>query len=546
MWVTCALGPYNFDFMTRVKREIMTRYKLDAIFINRWDGAGTCYCEHCRSNFRAASGFEIPTGTDTQDPVYRAFVLWRQERLFELWRQWDGAVRAINPDSCVIPNTGGGAGSSLDMRRIGEIAPTLMADRQSRHGMAAPWVNGKNAKEYRAAMGQKPIVGIFSVGLDDEHRWKDSVQNPDEIRLWVADGIANGMRPWFTKFGGSINDPRWLKPVEDIYTWCPDANAAPRSVEDASLGWHQALIESRIPFEMVHDRLLDPQHLEAFKTLILPDIAGLSDSQCAQLRAFVERGGGLVATSETSLRDEWGAPRKDFGLAELFGASWRGRTEGPMKNAYLRLEHASVPGSPLLQGLEDAPRIIHGVWRVDVAARDPGYRSPLTHIPSYPDLPMEKVYPRQPRTNIQQVFLSEHPNGGRVAYFPWDLDRTFWEVLSTDHQKLMRNAVQWATNEDAPVTVTGKGVLDVALWRQRDSLTVHIVNLTNPMMMKGPIRELIPVGEQRVRVRLPDGATARDVKLLVGGGRPEFSQAGGWLEVTVPSVTALEVVAIDV
>jgi hypothetical protein len=25
MWVTCALGPYNFDFMTSVHKEIMGR-----------------------------------------------------------------------------------------------------------------------------------------------------------------------------------------------------------------------------------------------------------------------------------------------------------------------------------------------------------------------------------------------------------------------------------------------------------------------------------------------------------------------------------------
>ena len=43
MWVTCGLGPYNFDFMTDVKREIMTRYHVDGIFINRWEGSGMCY-----------------------------------------------------------------------------------------------------------------------------------------------------------------------------------------------------------------------------------------------------------------------------------------------------------------------------------------------------------------------------------------------------------------------------------------------------------------------------------------------------------------------
>src|SRR5262245_60187168 len=167
MWVTCGLGPYNFEFMTDVKKEIMSRYKVDAIFINRWDGSGMCYCEHCRKNFRAASGRELPRTTDPQDPARRAYVLWRQQRLFDLWRLWDAEVRKINPDSCVIPNTGGGATSSLDMRLIGELAPTLFADRQARRGLMAPWANGKNGKEYRAAMGRKPIVGIFSVGVEE-------------------------------------------------------------------------------------------------------------------------------------------------------------------------------------------------------------------------------------------------------------------------------------------------------------------------------------------------------------------------------------------
>jgi len=573
MWVTCGLGPYNFEFMTEVKKEIMTRYRVDGIFINRWDGSGMCFCEHCRANFRRATGLELPSGDNPRDPAHRAYILWRQETLFALWGLWDGAVRRINPDSCVIPNTGGGASSSLDMRRIGELAPTLMADRQSRTGLMAPWANGKNAKEFRAALGGKPVVGIFSVGLDGIHRWKDAVQNSEETRLWVADGIANGMRPWFTKFGGVINDPRWLKPVEEIYGWCHGAErylrnerplarvgivysqqtgwfhaetGAPNEIEDAGLGWHQALIEARVPFEMVHDRLLDPEHLAPFRALILPNITALSEAQCGQLRQFVARGGGLVATSETSLEDEWGARRRDFGLADLLGATWKGGSEGPMRNAYLRLEHEAWPGHPLLAGLGDAPRIIHGVWRVAVEGNASRSESPLTFIPPYPDLPMEKVYARQPRTNIPQVFLRDLPGAGRVVYFPWDIDRTFWEVLAVDHGTLMRNAVAWATNEDPPVTVTGRGVLDVTLWRQRNSLTVHLVNLTNPMMMKGPVRELVPLGEQRVRVRLPDGLAAKSVRLLVCGAAPEFTVSGGWLEVSVPSIVAHEVVAIDV
>jgi hypothetical protein len=571
MWVTCGLGPYNFEFMTEVKREIMSAYHVDGIFINRWSGHGQCWCEHCQKNFKAATGLDLPRSNNPQDPARRAYILWSQERLFELWQTWDRAVREINPDSCVIPNAVGGAQSPLDMKRIGEIAPTLMADHQARRGVNVPWGNGQEGKEYRATLGRKPVVGIFSVGLEEAYRWKDSVQSAPEIRLWALDGIANGMRPWFTKFAGSINDPRWLKPVEEIYTWCaanerylrnerPIARVtivysqqtrwfhpgerAREHLDDAANGWYHALVEARVPFEMVHDGLLDAENLAAFKTLILPNIAALSDAQCAQLREFVARGGGLIATHETSLLNEWGERRTDFGLADLFGASFAGRIEGPMQNAYLRLEHDTAKGHPMLRELEDAPRIVHGVWRIEVAAREKNAAPPVTLIPSYPDLPMEKVFARTPRTDIPQVFLRD-VGAGRVVYFPWDIDRTFWEILNVDHSKLMRNAVAWATNEEPPVTVTGPGVLDVTLWRQKDSLTVHLVNLTNPMMMKGPIREFYAVGEQRVRVQIPDGATVRDVKLLVGSQPPASRIEDRWLVVTVPSILDHEVVAID-
>jgi hypothetical protein len=573
MWVTCALGLYNFEFMTAVHREIMTRYRVDGIFINRWAGSGMCYCTHCRTSFRAATGHELPRTDDPHDPARRAYILWHQQRLFELWRLWDAEVRAIHPESCVIPNAGGGATSALDMATIGALAPTLFADRQARSGVIPPWANGKTAKEYRAVMGKKPIGGIFSMGVEETYRWKDSVQSPAEVRIWVADGVANGLRPWFTKFSGTLRDRRWLGVIEDLYGWHHkverylrnEANLArvalvysqqtawfhggPRArqtVEEPALGWYQALVEARIPFEMVHDRLLDAAHLDPFQTLILPNIAALSDEQCRQLRAFVERGGGLVATYETSLYDEWGTRRNDFGLADLFGVSARGPAQGPMRNAYLRLEDDPRTGRrhPLLAGLDDAPRIIHGTYRLDVDPRRPFPNPPLTLIPSYPDLPMEKVYPRTPKTDVAEVYLGEL-GPGRVVYFPWDIDRIFWEILAVDHGTLLRNAVRWATNEEPPVQVTGPGVLDVTVWRQADSMTVHLVNLTNPMMMKGPFRELIPIGEQQVTVRLPEGVTARKVQLLVADRSLPVQQDGPHLSATVPSIRDHEVVAID-
>jgi hypothetical protein len=573
-WLTCALGPYNFEFMTAVHKEVMSKYMVDGIFTNRWAGTGMCYCEHCRQSFHEFSGLDLPRTRDPQDPARRQYIIWHQKRLFELWHVWNSAVQQINPNSGYLANGGGGALSDLDMKTLGSLMPAAMADRQSRRGLMAPWEAGKSAKEFRSTMGMKPISGLTSVGLDDQHRWKDSVQSGDEIRLWFADGIAQNLRPTFTKFNAKPFDKRWMPVVEQMFNWHyanqdymrnerslarvgvvfsqqtgmfyggPEAAA---KVEAAVLGIYQALIEARIPFEMVHDGLLDPEHVSQFRTLILPNIAALSLAQCKQIDEFVHNGGNIVATHETSLYDEWGVRRPDFGLASLFGVSFAGKVEGPMLNSYLNLVKDELTGKyhPLLAGLEDTTRIINGIHRVHVVPHDKAMLSPLQVVPTYPDLPMEEVFPRPSAVHDVGVIVRE-AGLGRVVYFPWDIDSTFWEVLDVDHARLLRNAVIWATHEPAPLEVEGKGVLDVAIWRQKNSITAHLVNLTNPMMMKGPIREIIPLTNQTVRIQVPKcGRRITKVRLLVADREVAHREEAGAIVVEVPMIGLHEVVALD-
>ena len=363
----------------------MTRYRSDGIFINRWDGSGMCYCEHCRANFKAATRPRAaPHRRPAGSRAHRAYVLWRQERLFDLWRLWDAEVRKINPDSCVIPNTGGGATSSLDMKRIGELAPTLMADRQARRGLMPPWANGKSAQGVPRDDGRASRSSASSAsGWRRPTAGRTPCRVPAEIRLWVADGIANGMRPWFTKFGGmhqrpalaqarrgdlragatapsatcatSARWPGWRSSTRSRRRWFYPGRhgGARRTSRTPALGWYQALIEARIPFEMVHDRLLDAEHLAPFRTLILPEH-----------RRPVRRAVRPAPRSSSRAAAAWSRPprprsttsgaRSGQGLRPRRTSSarrWSGRGEGPMHNAYLRLEHepgpaASAPPGP--------------------------------------------------------------------------------------------------------------------------------------------------------------------------------------------------------
>ena len=76
-------------------------------------------------------------------------------------------------------------------------------------------------------------------------------------------------------------------------------------------------------------------------------------------------------------------------------------------------------------------------------------------------------------------------------------------------------------------------------------LILHLVNLTNPMMMKGPLRELIPVGAQEVCVRLPDGLRPAKAHLLTAGKALRLERRNRELRFTILSILDHEILAID-
>ena len=181
--------------MTSVHQEIMRLYAPDGIFTNRWSGNGMCYCEHCVKTFREYSGLALPRTVDPQDPARHAYIFWNQKVLFDLWRLWNVKIREINPNASYLANAGGGA---FERSGYGDDRGNLLRrcsrTGRGRSGVMPPWMNGKNGKEYRATMGSKAIVGIFSVGVEEKYRWKDSVQSGGRDTAmgggWDCAGIA--------------------------------------------------------------------------------------------------------------------------------------------------------------------------------------------------------------------------------------------------------------------------------------------------------------------------------------------------------------------
>ena len=568
-FVTCAWGDYNRGFMSEVIREVAHTYDIDAIFANRWAGHGVCYCAHCTHAFRAKTGFDLPRKRDPFSEVWQAWLGWSREVLTALVGHWNAVVASERPHGRFIPNIGNSSMLDFKLDDIRRFCPILFVDHQGRTGVVPIWSAGRDGKRMRGVMGNTPVGLVTSTSVEEKWRWKDSVQSPEEIRMWMLDGMAHGLRPWFTKFNGKVHDNRWLPPIAETFhlhaklepelaflspsaeialldpsttlrSWHADDREA---AEGHELGLYHALVEARLPFEFLSDVVMSDAALDRYKVIAVANAAFLSDTQCDSLSRYVERGGSLVISFETSLYDEQGRRRADLGLAALIGASVAGETLGPVKNSYIALD---PKGHALTRGLDGATRIIGGTRRVPLRLHDAaGQGFPFRFIPDFPDLPMEEIYPRLPAVDPAAIVRS-FPGGGRLVYFPWNIGEVFWEVLNRDHSILIGNAIRWALNSRPRVDVSGNGILDIAIREGAGKIAVHLVNLTNPMMMKGPIREVYSIGSQTVSVALPAGARSATAKLLISGKTPSTRLAAGRIEVDVPSIDTNEVVLIEI
>jgi hypothetical protein len=302
-------------------------------------------------------------------------------------------------------------------------------------------------------------------------------------------------------------------------------------------GMYYALLEGRFLFDFVHEDKLAPEDLAKYSALLLPNTALLGDEQCRQLRAYVDAGGSLLATFETSLYTERNERRPDFGLADVFGIRKAGDIVGTLGNAYLaRIEKQHE----ILSGFSGTNWIPGAQNRIPIAPVDGPI---LTVVPGFVAYPPELSYPLQARTNEPAIVLRQKGKS-RLLYFPGDIERTMWRSGHTDLARLLQNSIRWVAGANPPVTIEGDGVIETFAWETQAGFAVHVLNYTNPAMHRGWIRKFYPIGAQKVRMSLPSGRRVTRVELLRAGTNIPFTGGTGKIEFTIPRVLDYEVAAL--
>ena len=304
-----------------------------------------------------------------------------------------------------------------------------------------------------------------------------------------------------------------------------------------------------------------------FSLLILPNVASMSAGQIASVVRYVQNGGNLFATGQSSLFDEAGQRQKDYALGDLFGAHVVSDTSpaddiSDLKrtaHTYLRLTpelRSQVYGPrsgneppatgqrhPVLKGFDETDILAFGGILKPVTTVA-GAQTIVTFIPEFPIYPPETAWMRESKTDIPGLILNTLSNGSRVAFMPADIDRQFARYNLPDHGDLLANTIRWASKDNIPLSVECAGLVDCNIYSQPGRMILHVTNLTSAATWRQPIHELIPIGPVSIRIKVGKDVKGEKLNLLVSGEKVSAKIKDGWSEFEISSILSHEVVVI--
>jgi hypothetical protein len=169
----------------------------------------------------------------------------------------------------------------------------------------------------------------------------------------------------------------------------------------------------------------------------------------------------------------------------------------------------------------------------------------LTVVPGFVQYPPELAYPPTPHADEPGVVLRE-VGSSRIAYFPGDIERTFWLTGHGDLERLLHNSIRWITRDERVIHVHGEGLVELFAWETGPGYAVHLLNYTNPNAHHGWLDSVYELGPQDVSMTLPSGVRIKSVELLRSERSVPFRLEGQVLRFTIPHVGDYEIAAVSV
>lgn len=554
----CNLGPWG-NYLIDICAELMEDFGVDGYSFDGNYHAPLCHCDACVAAYESERSRSLPATINLDDVAYREYLVWRGEKLEDHYRALQHRLKSQNPEAVVMTWT-------VNAGRYGHFlhSPRVMPTRLNRLidlPMQEWWLDETNiggsiapsfGAEYLAAVtnygpcGCEPYLmtrgNPYSTDSFPQHErltrslltlahgsttahsvgWQGGVAGAEEV---FAETIRR--EPWIT----GATPLQWgaILVSEQTRQYYAYRDIADRFLPHV-FGAYRAAMEEHLPIALINDWDVTLETLQQYQVVFLPNAAALSEDQCHALREYVSQGGGLIATTETSLCDELGRARDDFALSDLFGVSYRGRPGSVIDRTAIDVNFAAPLTEEYWQQRVGAATL---TWRehalFDVAALKelvPGragrFKGPqvLVTAPGEPSELIMSLLPDGPggvpQSEALPGMIVRQFGAGRVVYLAAALDAAMWSYAYPFHRVVLNRALTWAAGGGPSIEVDAPRCVEV-VYKERTAengkrqLVIHLMNNLNTAGGHGlpvndvPLREeTVPIHDIRITFRGDD------------------------------------------
>jgi Beta-galactosidase trimerisation domain/Hypothetical glycosyl hydrolase 6 len=527
----------------------------NAYGVGSYNPGAACFCPYCKAAYKAKFGEEQPVSSD--DPAIRLRAnRFGQEARVTMLRDCIRVLHSISPKLELGYN---GAGLYDDLAATPQDVRdnvTYNSSEAKQHRVISftaksLWSLGKSFQVHTYGgfnrMDPGSVVGTWS-------GWNLIPAPYLEVSAAIisahAGRIALGVNPLpdGTVFESEFQRVgRVLSPIAEREQWLAGLKSVPnvavvydteselrllplpesrgQPVRQESIGLHDALLDAGIHFDVVQSSYLDTT---GYRAILLGDAVSPTDKLRASLTRFVQGGGLLIATAETSLRDEAGRRRSNFGWPDLLGVQLTGTSPYAEANyAWLGDElRGDAPAYPLLFRVPVLEVKCTTAVKLAELVYPEGHRTPQVFTDGETPYTHFKQFTGKPLVTLNRV------GRGAVIYISPPIGR---EIATRQDPWLKRLVARCVTQYAAALAIDMQAPtgIQVVFGRKPGVSVVSLVNYYGGLAPGTDERSLPQVGPVRLKVQM--GSSPKSVRLFGGNGL-DWKYSAGVIDANIQMV----------
>ncbi len=540
LYESCYSGHYRNQYANDFVGYVMKNYAVDGIWHNAPGFNGICYCPNCQVSYKAAGGNDLPLLASASEFELGQYMEWKANAADNYMERIKKTIKTFGEDKVYTAEVfsmyevGQQIHSGVDLdsaRRHFDILVSVAFLTENGQSENFPYQDlnyGNTIIKFLKSMAPDREAVVMYGGNGTTHRLV--IDPPIDLKVWLWEILSAGGRFWncyFTNVPTLTHDNRNAYNESDAYHFVKaNEKVLEQQVSVANIGIYYSrqtrlsyrmkaeegdrfgseirgmesvLMENHIPHDFILDDQCSKERLEKYNLVILPNVRCMSEKEIGVLKNYVQDGGALLATYATSLYDSNGKERPDYGLSELFGVHYTGKKENTRKDSYqfiLNKKH------PIVEADSSNTELLFNAGFTLLAKPTKEAEVICTWVPAIINQPPDKAWVEKFSTEFPTI-VQNNFGKGKVLYFANQPDLLSYEDGHPDPRNLLLRGIRHLAGSSIPLESTAPSSVHIGLTKSLIEPGQYILSLVNTTSGPvRPIRELIPVHDIQVKVRL--------------------------------------------